>query len=243
MPDATVDPRIRFTVALVEDLKERAREDIALLPFLAPLIQGLRDGFLEQPEANPTPAPDGFDGALSDLTASPELAAALPDIAAMGKWRPVVAQHPSVDPTLQAGMHAVHFYGGLGLLGSERLRGGLFLLAPGIHYPLHTHVATELYYCLSGTLRLQHGTEGTPFDLKPGQYSITPRERTHALTTGDRPVLLYFSWVGDFTAPIYWWDKAVDGSWQRAKWTRSDQGVWERGESEPVPEDLVDAQA
>lgn len=243
MAEETVDPRIRFTVALIEDLKERAREDIALLPFLAPLIQGLRNGFPEQPVAHPSPSPDGFDVVVSGMTASQELAHSLPEIAAQGRWVPVVAEHPDVDPLLQAGMKALHVYGSHGLLGCERMRGGLFLLSPGIHYPLHTHVPTELYYCLSGELMIQHGTEGTTFSLTPGHYSITPRERTHALTTGDEPVLLYFSWVGDFTTPIYWWDKPEDGVWRRAKWTRTESGTWERGAMEPIPEEIVETQS
>ena len=34
---------------------------------------------------------------------------------------------------------------------------GLFLVAPDTDYPLHTHTAPEVYYCVSGKLTLRHG--------------------------------------------------------------------------------------
>ncbi len=236
------DPRIRFTTALVEELRGRAREDIALLPFLAPLIQGMRDGFDDTPTDAPNPPPPTFAETLPHVAVSAPLAECLPDMARLTSWKTVLSEHPDVDPALQKGMYAAHVYGALGIMGCERLRAGFFTLAPNIHYPLHTHVAAELYFCLSGTLTLHHGVDGEPFDLTAGGYSITPRERAHSLTTGNAPVLLYFAWVGDFTAPIYWWEKDEAGSWYRAQWLRGATGIWERGTREPVAEDLIAAQ-
>lgn len=233
------DPRIRFTAALVEELRGRAREDITLLPFLAPLIQGMRDGFDDQPAESPPAPPPSFDAVLPSIAVSEPLAKTLPDVARLTAWKTVLSEHPDVDPALQTGMHAAHIYGALGILGCERIRGGLFSLAPNIHYPLHTHVAAELYFCLGGTVTLRHGVDGAPFQLAGGDYSITPRERAHSLTTGDEPALIYFAWVGDFTAPIYWWEQDDAGIWHRARWLRGASGIWERGTREPVSEDQI----
>lgn len=235
-PDASQ----RFTQALAQELSVRAGSDAQLLSFLTPLQAGLSGGFEAQPEAEPTAPPDHFNRAW-DAYAGPEsLREPLAALIHQLRWRPVVNAHPEVDPTLQQGMFAAHTHGALGVLGSPDIRAGLFLLAPNIHYPLHTHMATELYFCVSGTLTLQHGVDGDPFPVTPGNYSVTPTERTHALTTGDEPVMLIFAWVGEFAAPIYWWEADEAGAWRRARWERSPVGVWERGEKTPVPPELLD---
>lgn len=236
---AAPDARHRFTAALAEELDARARDDAGLLSFLGPIRDGLRDGFDDQPEAEPTPPPGDF-AHVWDAYAGPEgLRAPIAELVGQLRWRPVVNAHPEVDPALQQGMHAAHTHGALGVLGTPHLRAGFFVLSPNIHYPLHTHVATELYFCLSGTLSLQHGVDGDPFPVRPGDYSITPTERTHALRTGEEPVLLIFAWVGEFAAPIYWWEPDQTGAWRRARWERSPAGVWERGEKTPVSPALL----
>jgi quercetin dioxygenase-like cupin family protein len=233
------DARHRFTHALAQELSARAAADAQLLSFLTPIQAGLRDGFDDQPEAEPTEPPNHF-GPAWDAYAGPEsLRDPLAQLVPQLRWRPVVNAHPEVDPALQQGMYAAHTHGALGVLGTPDIRAGLFLLAPNIHYPLHTHVATELYFCVSGTLTLQHGVDGDPFPVTPGDYSITPTERTHALSTGAEPVMLIFAWVGEFAAPIYWWEPDEVGSWRRARWERSPAGVWERGDKTPVPTDLI----
>src|SRR3546814_5778917 len=67
--------------------------------------------------------------------------------------------------------------GQAGLVPNAAFRAGLFLLGPGIHYPLHTHAAAEVYYALSGRLTLAHGPGGAPFGLNAGSYSVTPPGR------------------------------------------------------------------
>ncbi|MEM1161174.1 MAG: dimethylsulfonioproprionate lyase family protein, partial [Pseudomonadota bacterium] len=111
---------------------------------------------------------------------------------------------------------------------------GLFLLAPGLHYPIHQHEAIEVYYCASGNLELQHGTKGAPFTLEPGMFSVTPSNRLHALTTGAAPCLLIYAWCGNVTAPAWWWEEEADGTWSRVKWVRRDDGRWVIAAREPV---------
>lgn len=244
MPDDDNDPRLAFALAITDELRNRAKDDIALLPFLAPLVRGLRDGFEDQtPDpTGTTGAPPAVAAALPAPGAGPALTELLGPIAEATPWRPVVAKHPDVDPILQQGMHAAHIFGSLGTLGCENMRAGLFSLAPGIAYPLHTHIAPELYFCLSGRLTLRHGVDGAPFEIGPGQYSITPRGRAHSLTTGDEPVLLYFAWINELTGPIHWWSEDGAGGWTRSEWTRDNAGIWSRGGEEPVTAEMISEQ-
>ncbi len=224
----------RFAEALIEELRLRARDDITLLPFLAPLIRGARNGFADQPVDNSGPSPDALPQCLSSLAVSQALAAEIPAVAGLCAWRSVITAHPDVDPALSAGMHAAHVLGDLGILNCPGLRGGFFTLAPDIHYPLHSHKAAELYFCLSGTVRIQHGLDGKPVPLAPGACSITPTGRVHSLTTGKEPVLLFFAWVGEMTAPIHWWHREEDGIWSRSIWNRDMDGVWIPGQRTPI---------
>ncbi|MAO92302.1 MAG: hypothetical protein CMM81_12240 [Rhodospirillales bacterium] len=230
---------LHFADVVIEELRVRAREDITLLPFLAPLIRGARDGFVAQPATNPAPAPPAFQPSLDNFSGSDALRQAVQDTAPLCHWRDVVSGHPDVDPALSGGMHAAHIFGELGILGMPGMRAGLFTLAPNIDYPLHSHGAAELYFCLSGTLTLRHGVNGAPFSLNGGDYSITPIERVHALSTGSEPVLLFFAWVGALGAPIYWWHQAKTGIWERVEWSRDSTGVWNRGKAQPVDQDML----
>ena len=112
-------------------------------------------------------------------------------------------------------MIAAQLAGGYGRIPSDQIACGLFLLFPGVRYPMHTHAAEELYLCLSGTLWLQHGLEGTAFDLRPGQYSHTPPHQLHSLQATDSPVLLAYVWIGTLTVPNWWWLQYDAGNWSR----------------------------
>jgi hypothetical protein len=237
---------VRFVEALITDLSLRARDDITLLPFMARLVKAGRKGFDDQPVAErtrPTPPADTYlDKALDNLTASPDLKEGIRVANEEGAWRRVVGDHPDIDPSLSAGMHALHVLGTSGILGCEGYRGGLFLLSPNIHYPLHTHLPTELYYCVSGSVTIRHGIDGDPMDVTAGSYSITPRERLHSLDTGDEPALVIFGWVGEFDTPVYWWEHDDATGWRRSVFERMPDASWRRGAVEAVPDDLVDAQ-
>jgi mannose-6-phosphate isomerase-like protein (cupin superfamily) len=223
--------------ALAADLRQRAAGDPSLPPFI------------EQLEAVDVTAPrfDAPDAPLDHRTMAylgPALAAASGDPAVVEATRAAacgvnwyqIFRGGGVDPALAEGMLAGQLVGQTGIIASDSLRAGLFLLAPGIHYPLHSHGAAEIYYCMSGTLTIRHGIGGTPFDLTPGEHSVTPVHRLHSLTTGDKPVLMLYVWIGDVDLPNWWWEQNAAGDWLRANWSRETDGSWFKAHVEPVTE-------
>ena len=143
---------------------------------------------------------------------------------------------------LAPGMFAARLIGpNRGLIQSNELLAGLFLLRPGLHYPLHQHEATEIYFSVSGTAYIQHGIHGEAKRLSPGQVSLTPSNRLHALTMGDQPVLLLWTWLGEFGGRNWWWHQQQDGSWRRDAWERSEDASWVQTLSEPIPEKEITA--
>lgn len=143
-----------------------------------------------------------------------------------------------VDPALADGMLAAQIAGSYGCFPSEEAACGLFLLAPGVVYPPHTHAAAELYVCLSGVIRIRHGVEeggaGAPIDLTPGARSVTPPHRLHALEVGPDPVLLAYVWTGALLDPIWWWEEDGVGGWRRTRWRRPPGRAWRADRVEPV---------
>ena len=177
-----------------------------------------------------------LDAALVSVTDKSVIAAA-----AALDWLPVF-EGGGIDPVLANGMFAAQLAGNYGRFPNDELSTGLFLLTPGVAYPLHSHAALEVYSCLAGTLHLQHGIDGEPFDLTPGRYSITPYNRLHSLTVGNAPVLLAYVWVGDLHDPNWWWSRSEDGSWQRTAWQRKPGEPFRPVRSETVtPEVMAEA--
>lgn len=222
--------------ALAADLRRRSADDPALAPFADRLDQVDRTSARFERARPCTPAMMAHLGPALDAAAGePRLLAATRAVADAVNWRQIY-QGEGVDPGLAEGMLAGQIAGQVGILASETLRTGLFLLAPGLHYPLHTHGASEVYTCMSGVLTLQHGAEGTPFELHPGDCSVTPAHRLHSLTTGERPVLLLYVWIGDIDAPNWWWEQRPAGGWRRVNWSRTPDGSWARTRTEVVTE-------
>ena len=149
-----------------------------------------------------------------------------------------------LDQNLAEGMLAAQCVGTYGRHPSDTVAAGLFLLAPDVHYPLHTHAASEVYLCVSGRLQLRYGMSGTPFDIRRGELSITPSGCVHELKTYSEPVLLAYLWVGDLTAPTWWWEQSSNDTWQRVSWTRIPGEPWKMTGVEPLsPEDIQKASA
>ena len=147
-----------------------------------------------------------------------------------------------LDKNLAEGMLAAQCVGTYGRHPSDTVAAGLFLLAPNIHYPLHTHAASEVYLCVSGRLQLRHGMPGAPFDIRRGELSITPSGCVHELKTYSEPVLLAYLWIGDLTAPTWWWEKTPNDTWQRVSWTRIPGEPWKKIGVEPLSkEDILKA--
>lgn len=144
-----------------------------------------------------------------------------------------------LDKNLAEGMLAAQCVGTYGRHPSDTVAAGLFLLAPDLHYPLHTHAASEVYLCVSGRLQLRHGMPGAPFDIRPGELSITPSGRVHELKTYSEPVLLAYLWIGDLTAPTWWWEKTSNDTWQRVSWTRIPGEPWKKIGVEPLSKEDI----
>ncbi|MCP3689296.1 MAG: cupin domain-containing protein, partial [Gammaproteobacteria bacterium] len=108
-----------------------------------------------------------------------------------------------------------YIVGSKGRLFNEKLRAGIFFLASNFEYPMHNHAGLEVYYVLSGSLHVQNGIDAQPRQIGPGEYSVTPSNLPHALTIGDEPVVILFTWTGDLESPIYWLVEEEDGSWTR----------------------------
>lgn len=222
--------------AFAADLRRRAARQPALAPFAERLERidcsaarfDHARPFAHRTMAHLAPALEAASGAVEILATVRAVAEA-----EAAKWYQIYAG-AGVDPALAEGMLAAQIAGQTGIVASGEIRSGMFLLAPGIHYPLHTHGASEIYYCLSGTLTLLHGRQGPPFDLTPGQLSLTPPHRLHSLTTGPRPVLMLYAWIGEVDSPNWWWAEDAAGNWRRACWERQPDGSWAKTGDEPV---------
>ena len=146
-----------------------------------------------------------------------------------------------IDPKLAKGMLSAQFVGTYGRYASLKVAAGLFMLAPDIHYPLHTHEAAEVYLCISGRLQLCHGMKAKSFDITPGQLSITPSGRVHELSTYSEPTLLAYIWIGDLMAPTWWWEQTKTGQWQRTSWKRIPGEPWKKTGLEALSDGLIRA--
>lgn len=218
-------------------LDARARDDPRLSPFVAQLRSVAADSVqrgpsprLEHPSMRfVTPAAAAADG-------DPALVAAVRRAAETLDWRQTYGGG-GLDPALADGMLAAQAAGTYGCFASDRVATGLFLLAPGLYYPPHTHAADEIYYCVSGAAEIRHGVDGEPMSIGAGEYSITPTERLHSLRIGDQPTLLAYAWIGQIICPVWWWAEAEEGGWRREEWRREGANPWRMLSAEPVTDE------
>ena len=219
-----------LSAALATTLRAMSLDD----PELASFAEGA-EAFtcVARPEQGPpakAPLAERFlDEALAGLACPAPLADAIRAFAPTVDWYRILDGAPA-DPDLVEGL----MVGRPEPAPGAPARVGLFLIAPGVHYPLHQHAADEVYYVISGSVRIQHCTTGTPFEVPAGSFSITPPNRVHALTTGDVPCLIAYVWVGEMAKPGWWWDRDPSGQWHRTRWERGPDGRWEKFGREPV---------
>ena len=225
--------------ALVEELETLAAEDRGLESFLSGL-RGVapRHDQRHRSERPERPASHPLEQALSGIPSGWKLGDAVSSVAPLLDWRQVFRSE-EIDPHLQTSLTMASLAVRRGGPGSQSLFLGLFLLAPHTSYPLHSHTAPEVYYCVSGRLTLQHGIDGKPFPLLPGEYSITPSERLHALRTDEGPVLLIYVWLPGPKLENWWWARKPDGSWERSAWQWQSDGRWVRIGCEAVDADTM----
>lgn len=145
---------------------------------------------------------------------------------------------PGISDALSKGLINAPISGTRGQLISNELLSGIFLLAPHIHYPLHQHPALEIYYVLSGHVDICHGREKSPMRITAGDFSLTPPDQVHSLTTGDSPCLIIYTWTGDLANENWWWVEE-DSIWVRKCWQRDANGTWKITGQERLSDDII----
>lgn len=228
---------------LLADLEGKAQSDRALLPFVRRLA-AVRTKAVQRGPLPLLDHPGAVDlsRTLDALADDHAIAPATRTAAALVDWGALYGgdAHGGLVSEVRDGMFAAQIAGTYGIFRARRVATGFFFIRPGVHYPLHTHQSSEIYYCLSGRLTIQHGTDGAPFDLNPGEYSVTPSHRLHALTTHDEPVLLVYVWHGDLAAPIWLWEQNDQPGWTRTSWKRTPGQPWVADAQEEVSaEDMM----
>ncbi|WP_269929655.1 dimethylsulfonioproprionate lyase family protein [Aminobacter sp. HY435] len=99
------------------------------------------------------------------------------------------------------GQHFIDNYGWVELFGTrghfvnETVAAGFLVLGPGIEYPDHHHLAEELYIPLTGGTEWRRGDEA--FRLRAaGELVHHASNVSHAMRTGDGPLLALYLWRG-----------------------------------------------
>ena len=85
---------------------------------------------------------------------------------------------------------------------SDKLWMWIVYMPPHLHYPWHHHPGEELYLVLAGQADFhRQGTESET--LGPGGAVFHASNQSHAMTTGEHPVLCLVAWRNGFdTAPV-----------------------------------------
>lgn len=209
-------PRIiarRLLRAFESELSRARPRDPALQVFLDAFQRiDWRQAALPAERRRGHPALDHLPAALVGARSHPDLVAAVRDAVEVMDWS-FAYERSGREAAIADRMVAGRIAGKHGLVTPEGVSLGVFVIAPETYYALHGHQPTEIYYVLSGELTLEHGFGGRPFRVPAGSYSVTPTEMPHAFRTGRKPTLLVYSWVGDFSIPIWWWEKDRAGRW------------------------------
>ena len=205
---------LQFAHSYLEILEGLGASDDALSPF----IEALRS-VDETPGDNATHTLDHplmplLEGVLAKAEGPQVLTSSVAALASEGGFFQVY-EGEGINATQADYMVGKHILGPKGRLFNEKLRAGIFFLAANFEYPMHNHAGLEIYYVLSGTLDVQNGVDAEPRRIGPGEYSVTPSNVPHALTIGNEPVIILYTWVGDLVSPIYWWVEEEDGSWTK----------------------------
>ncbi len=227
---------VAFVDALAETLVARLDDE----PLLSSFVEELAGHYKKLRNLGDWPAFDHptmahLEPLLASASGPPALVSAARAIAADLEWYQIFGGAGGFRPELYEGMLAGQVIGRRGLFESDRLLSGMFLLAPGIAYPPHTHASNEVYFCLSGELSLRHGLVNPPVRLAPGECSLTPLNDVHSLATGAAPVLLAYIWICDMVSANWAWEEDDAGDWHRVQWLRQEDASWMSVAREPVP--------
>ncbi len=86
-------------------------------------------------------------------------------------------------------------FGTRGHFENRKMAGGFLVLGPGIDYPDHHHVAEEIYIPLTGGTHWRMG-EGPLRQREAGEIIHHASNVSHAMRTGENPLLALYLWRG-----------------------------------------------
>jgi hypothetical protein len=127
----------------------------------------------------------------------PDIAALLRPLAAGLPWR-YGYEASAALPDLHLNMGWSEFVGPAAPWRSDEVCLGLTLIGPNTHYPDHRHPAVELYHVLTGV------AEWSSHWRRPGAFILHDSNQSHAMRTGDEPLLALYTWSGDVFSPSVW---------------------------------------
>ena len=78
-------------------------------------------------------------------------------------------------------------------IGAAQISCGVLVLGPNTFYPPHRHEAEEIYLPLAGTAEWLKG-DGVWRHRRPGTLIHHSNEETHAMRTGEQPLLAMYLW-------------------------------------------------
>ncbi len=158
------------------------------------------------PAAGPAvPALAHLDAALTAPGAHP-LARTLAPIARVLPW--TRNENADKSAALLAGQTYCELVGPDGAVRDGRFRLGLYLQAPRLVYPAHSHAAVELYLVIAGDAVWRQAGE-REFEPRPGALIHHASYQSHAMTTRTLPLLALWTWTGDISFASYRMDREV----------------------------------
>ena len=221
-----------------EDNRDQGDVSRIDLPLIAQIVNDLRGVSCRQGAPVQGDPPDAVTRYLPSLAAamsSTPIAEAVRPYLNEVSWYQIF-DGARVPEGLASGLMAGQIIGGRGLLASDDLYFGLFLLAPHLTYPLHQHAALEIYCVLSGEVQIRHGRMKEARRIKAGGHSVTPPHQVHELRTEDQACLIAYAWTGDLTGENWWWEEGQNGQWDRVCWRRQPDSSWKVTHREPLSE-------
>lgn len=89
----------------------------------------------------------------------------------------------------------MELFGTRGHFVNEEIAAGFLVLGSNTHYPEHHHIAEEIYVPLTPGTKWRKGEEGA-VRRKPGEVIHHPSNVSHAMLTGEEPLVALYFWRG-----------------------------------------------
>ena len=109
-------------------------------------------------------------------------------------WEQSYKKEDDVVPdSMLANYGFAEIIGSRGPFVSNRVRCGVGIYGPGVHYPRHWHEAEEIYLPLSGSACFT--VDGEPVERGPDQVLFVASNTPHGFTVNrDRAIVLFYLW-------------------------------------------------